>query len=146
MYQESYGYHTLTDGVIYQESNGRYSSKLRGGKVEATLDLGGVYNLSEFKIYLYKDGLSKLGTGIQIQVLFGGEWTTVINCTSNNELGEYLVKNKDGGGDWLIFDLGDVYARKVKLFAVSEFMDVKGHKIETIEMFSDVNPKLASLG
>ncbi len=113
IYQASYGYQTLTDGIIYQENNGRYSSKLKGGKVEATLDFGEVYNLSELKIYLYKDGLSKLGTGLQVQVLFGGEWTTVINCTSD-KLSEYLVKNNGGVGDWLIFDLGDVYARKVK--------------------------------
>ena len=114
IYSASYGYQTLTDGIIYEESNGRYSSKLKGGKVEATINLGDVYTLSEFKIYLYKDGLSKFGNGLQIQILFNGEWTTFIDCQSESELAEYLVKNPDGVGDWLVFMLDDVYASKIK--------------------------------
>ena len=115
IYNASYGYQTLTDGIIYEEYVGRYSSKQNGGRVEAILDLEGVHNLSELKIYLYKDGLSKCGTGLVLQALFGGEWTTVINCESYSELEEYLVKNVGGVGDWLVFDLGDVYASKIKL-------------------------------
>ncbi len=107
-----YGYDTLTDGIIYQEYNGRYSSKQNGGKVEATIDLSRIYNLSELKIYLYKDGLSKFGTGITVQVLFNDVWITVVDCTEA-ELANYLVDNPDGS-DWLVFNLGDVYARKVK--------------------------------
>ena len=114
MYSSAYGYQTITDGIIYQESSGRYSSAHKGGKVEATINLGGVYNLSELKIYLYKDGLSKFGTGFEVQVLFAGEWTTVVDCASLSELEEYLVSNAGGVGDWLIFDLGDVYASKLK--------------------------------
>ena len=114
MYQSSYGYQTLTDGIIYQESNGRYSSKLKGGKVEATIDLGAVYNLSEMKVYLYKDGLSKFGTGLTVQVLLNGVWTEVINASGISELEKYLVDNPGGVGDWLVFNLGDVYARKVR--------------------------------
>lgn len=114
IYSSSYGYHTLTDGIIYEEARGRFSSKMNGGKVEAIIDLGGVYNLSELRVYLYKDGLSKFGTGITVQVLFGGEWITVASCNSASELEQYLVKNPGGVGDWLIFNLGDVYAGKVK--------------------------------
>lgn len=114
MYSSSYGYQTITDGIIYQEGEGRYSSALRGGLIEATINLGKVYNLSELKVYLYKDGLSKFGTGFKVQVLFAGEWTTVINCENSSELEKYLVKNAGGVGDWLIFDLGDVYASKLK--------------------------------
>ena len=114
MYSSAYGYQTLTDGIIYQEGEGRYSSALRGGLIEATINLGKVYNLSELKVYLYKDGLSKFGTGFEVQVLFAGEWTTVINCETEAELEKYLVKNPGGVGDWLIFDLGDVYASKLK--------------------------------
>ena len=113
IYNSSYGYQTLTDGIIYEEYTGRYSSKQNGGKVEATVDLKAVYNLSELKIYLYKDGLSKFGTGLSVQVLFNDEWTTVVNC-NEAELANYFVDNPGGVGDWLVFNLGDVYARKVK--------------------------------
>lgn len=114
IYSASYGYQTLTDGVIYEEYSGRYSSKQNGGRIEATLELGDAYNLSELKIYLYKDGLSKFGTGLEIQAYFGGKWTTLVECSSNAELEKYLVDNAGGVGDWLIFDLGDSYASKVK--------------------------------
>ena len=114
MYNSNYGYQTITDGIIYQEGTGRYSSASRGGLVEATINLDKVYNLSELKVYLYKDGLSKFGTGFKVQVLFDGKWTTIIECESESELEKYLVKNSGGVGDWLIFDLGDVYASKLK--------------------------------
>lgn len=114
MYNSSYGYQTITDGIIYQESSGRYSSAARGGLVEATINLEKSYNLSELKVYLYKDGLSKFGEGFEIQVLFAGEWITVIQCNSADELEAYLVENPGGVGDWLVFDLGDVYASKLK--------------------------------
>ena len=120
IYQQSYGYQTLTDGIIDQEYTGRYSSKQRGGKVEATINLGGVYNLSEFKVCLYKDGISKFGTALTVQVMFGGEWTTVINCESEAELANYLVKNPGGVGDWLVFPISDVYASKVKFTIPSQ--------------------------
>ncbi len=114
VYNADYGYQKLTDGIIYEEFSGRYSSKQNGGKVEATINLERVYNISELKIYMYKDGLSKAGNGIQIQVLFGETWTTVVYCANNAEMAEYLVENKGGVGDWLVFDLGDVYAKQVK--------------------------------
>ncbi len=114
IYNGSYGYQTLTDGTIYEEYVGRYSSRQNGGKVEATIDLGKVYNLSELKIYLYKDGLSKFGTGLTVQVNFDGQWTTVVDCTNSAQLQQYLVKNAGGVGDWLVFPLDDVYASKLK--------------------------------
>ena len=114
MYNSSYGYQTITDGIIYEEGRGRYSSAQKGGKVEATLDLGAVYNLSKLKIYLYKEGLNKFGEGFELQVLFAGEWTTIISCSSIAELEKYLVENPSAIADELIFDLGDIYASKVK--------------------------------
>ena len=120
MYSSSYGYQTITDGIIYQEGEGRYSSALRGGLIEATINLGKVYNLSELKVYLYKDGLSKFGTGFEVQVLFAGEWTTVISCETESDLEKYLVRNVGGVGDWLIFDLGDIYASKLKFTIPSQ--------------------------
>ena len=116
IYSANFGYQTITDGVIYEESTGRYSTKHNGGKVEATIDLGAVYDLDEFKVYLYwNNGINNIGTGLKIEVLFGGEWTTVVNCASANELQAYWVDNTDSvDKEWLIFDLKEVAARQVK--------------------------------
>ena len=142
MYNLAYGYQTITDGIIYEEGRGRYSSAHKGGKVEATIDLGGVYNLSEFKVYLYKEGLSKFGEGLVIQVLFNGEWKTVVECASVQELEAYLVENPNAIADELIFNLGDVYASKVKFtipkqtssgwttFYEMECLGIKSHMID----------------
>ena len=119
MYSYEYGYQTITDGIIYEEGRGRYSSAHNGGMIEAILNLGGVYNLSEFKVYLYKDGLSKFGEGFEIQVLFNGEWKTVFECESTQDLEEYLVENPNAISDELIINLGDIYASKVK-FTISK--------------------------
>ena len=116
VYSAKYGYSTLTDGIIYEESSGRFSSKQNGGKVEATIDLGAVYDLYDFKVYLYWDaGVEKLGSGFEIQVLFGEEWTTVISCASVEEMQAYWVDNPDNiDKEWLVFNLGGVAGRQVK--------------------------------
>ena len=116
IYSAAFGYSTLTDGIIFEEGKGRFSSKMNGGKVEGVIDLGAVYDLDELKVYLYWDGgIQKLGTGFTIQVLFGGEWTTVVDCKTVEELQEYWVDNPDNiDKEWLIFDLGGVAARQVK--------------------------------
>ena len=116
MYNSNYGYQTLTDGIIFEEAKGRYSSKQNGGKIEAAIDLGGVYDLNEFKVYLYwNGGIERFGTGLKIEVLFAGEWTTVIDCKTVEELQAYWVDNPDSvDKDWLIFDLGGIAARQVK--------------------------------
>ena len=145
MYSNAYGYKTLTDGIIYQESEGRYSSALRGGLVEATINLGKAYNLSELKVYLYKDGLSKFGTGFEVQVLFAGEWTTVVSCDNASELEKYLVKNAGGVGDWLIFDLGDVYASKVK-FSIPNQTDSGWTTFYEMECFGTLSTKVDPSG
>ena len=116
MYSASFGYTTITDGIIFEEAKGRYSSKQNGGKIEATIDLGGVYELDEFKVYLYwNDGVNRFGSGLTIQVLFAGEWTTVVECKTVEELQTYWVDNPDSvDKEWLVFDLGGVVARQVK--------------------------------
>ena len=108
IYSASYGYGKINDGDLAS----RYSSKQNGGKVEAVIDLGAVYDLYEFKVLLYdynKSVFSQFGTGMEIQVLFGGEWTTVVNVTADNF--NVVVT---GDQNWLTFDLGGVNARQVK--------------------------------
>ena len=116
MYSASFGYQTITDGIIFEEAKGRYSSKQNGGKIEATIDLGGIYELDEFKVYLYwNDGINRFGSGLTIQVLFAGEWTTVVDCKTVEELQAYWVDNPDSvDKEWLVFDLNGVVARQVK--------------------------------
>ena len=116
MYSANYGYQTITDGIIFEEAKGRYSSKQNGGKIEGTIDLGAVYELDEFKVYLYwNDGINRFGSGLTIQVLFAGEWTTVVDCKTVEELQAYWVDNPDSvDKEWLVFDLGGVVARQVK--------------------------------
>ena len=115
MYSANYGYQTITDGVIYEEAKGRYSSKQNGGKIEAIIDLGAIYELDEFKIYLYwNDGINRFGSGLKIQVLFAGEWTTVVDCKNVEELQAYWVDNPDSvDKEWLVFDLNGVVAKQV---------------------------------
>ncbi len=145
MYSNAYGYQTITDGIIYQESDGRYSSALRGGLVEATINFGKVYNLNELKVYLYKDGISKFGTGFKVQVLFDGNWTTVINCENASEIEKYLVKNAGGVGDWLIFDLGDVYASQLK-FTIPSQTDSGWTTFYEMECFGTPSTKIDPTG
>ena len=116
MYSATYGYQTITDGIIFEEAKGRYSSKQNGGKIEATIDLGAIYELDEFKVYLYwNDGVNRFGSGLTIQVLFAGEWTTVIDCKTVEELQAYWVDNPDSvDKEWLVFDLAGVVAKQVK--------------------------------
>ena len=108
IYSASYGYGKINDGDLAS----RYSSKKNGGKVEAVIDLGAVYDLYEFKVLLYdynQSAFSQFGTGMEIQVLFGGEWTTVVNATADNF--NVVVT---GDQNWLTFDLGGANARQVK--------------------------------
>ena len=116
MYSASYGYQTITDGIVYEEGKGRYSSKQNGGKIEATIDLGGIYELDEFKVYLYwNDGVNRFGSGLTIEVLFAGEWTTVVDCKTVEELQAHWVDNPDNiDKEWLVFDLNGIVAKQVK--------------------------------
>ncbi len=108
IYSSSFGYGKMNDGDLAS----RYSSKQNSGKVEATIDLGAVYDLSEFRFLLYAyggSGFNQFGTGVEIQVLFNGEWTTVVEASP-----EDFVVVKTGDQNWLTFDLGGATARQVK--------------------------------
>ena len=113
IYSANYGYGTLTDGIIYQEGSGRFSSKKNGGIVEATINLEGIYSLSEFRVYLYSAGLSNLGTGFTVKLYSNGEWITAVDCKSADELQSNWSDNPDGNKDWLIFDLTGYSASKI---------------------------------
>lgn len=108
IYSASFGYGNMNDGNLAS----RYSSKKNGGKVEAVIDLGAVYDLYEFKVLLYdyhSSAFNQFGTGMEIQVLFAGEWKTVVNATAD----QFNVV-VTGDQNWLTFDLGGANARQVK--------------------------------
>ncbi len=114
----THGYDKLTDGITNQETKGRYSGKSTAGVlVEATLDLGGTYDLQEFTFYLYKTGLTgSFGSELIIQVLSPeGEWVTVVHCKTTEELQAHIVAKSDtDAGDRLVFDLGGVSATQIR--------------------------------
>ncbi|MBQ8414550.1 MAG: hypothetical protein IJX58_04820 [Clostridia bacterium] len=114
----THGYDKLTDGITNQETKGRYSGKSAAGVlVEATLDLGGTYDLQEFTFYLYKTGLTgSFGSELIIQVLSPeGEWVTVVHCKTTEELQAHIVAKSDtDAGDRLVFDLGGVSATQIR--------------------------------
>ena len=142
IYSSGFGYQTLTDGIIYEEGTGRFSSKQNGGLVEGIIDLGAVYDLSELKVYLYWGGLNKLGTGFEIQVLFGGEWTTVVDCATLEDMEKYWVDNPDSvDKDWLVFDLGGVSARQLK-FTIPGQTDAGWTTLYEIECSGKVSTKV----
>ena len=118
VYNPNFGYQTLTDGINNEQANkGRYSGASTAGViVEAVLDLGGTYELSDFTVYLYTNELAAFGTALQIQVLSPeGEWTTVVDLKSTDELNKYMVAKGDSeSASKLVFDLNGVKATQVK--------------------------------
>ena len=101
----TWGYHpyiNMNDG----DFGTRYASAQNGGKSGATIDLGAVYDLYELTFYL-ESNLANFGTGLEIQVLFDGEWKTVKSYTVE-ELSAFVT------GKILTIDLGGVSARGFK--------------------------------
>lgn len=123
-YNDGLGYQCLTDGLHYREGAGRFSTKYNGF-VDATINLGAVYELNSIKFYLYQKQLTQAGSSIQIQVYYNGAWTTVKQI-SNTEFTKYL-KNDDhaqyldtpGSGQYLEFDLDGVWAEKIRIYIPS---------------------------
>jgi len=117
IYDAPYGYQTLTDGILYKESTGRFSSK-QNGLLDGTVALNGIYKLSKLKIHLYKDDLTKAGSAIQVDVLYNGVWTTVKNIANAN-FGELVVDNPNGTYDYICIDLDYVLAEQIRVYVPS---------------------------
>lgn len=117
IWDNNYNYSKLTDG-IFGEFDGRFSSKY-DSHADATIDLGGTYILNDLKIYDYVqngDYTNSLyiGATLEIQVYNNGEWETVVNCSSNEEINEHRINNLNGYS-WLEFDLENVTAQKIRI-------------------------------
>lgn len=117
IYNSDYGYQTLTDGILYNENSGRFSSK-QNGLLEGTVDLGGIYQLAEFKIHLYKDDITKAGSSILIQVYYAGEWKT-IKEVANADLASYKVANPNTAYGYLSFKFDYIKAEQIRVYIPS---------------------------
>jgi len=116
IWDSNYSYSNLTDG-IFGEFEGRFSTKY-DSMVDATIDLGGTYTLTDIKIYDYAKDVNYVGATLEIQVYHNGVWQTVINCTSNAEISNHRINNLNGYS-WIEFDLNNIEAEKVRIYISS---------------------------
>ena len=101
------GYDKLTDG----DYTSRFSSK-QNTMAQATVDLEGVYKLSELRIKYYSNNVH-VGAKLAINLYCNGEWRTVVNCQDNASIMTYASNG------WLIFDLSGELAEKIE-FVIPE--------------------------
>ncbi len=112
----------LTDNDNHYRT-GRLSFK--GDKtLDMTVDLEGVYTLDDIRLYYYYNMLDHAGKDIEIFTYYGGEWTSVARCESNEEIGEHVVTPSAtnpswSGYNWIEFNLGGVKASKIRIYQSS---------------------------
>ena len=113
----TYGdYGKLTDGSL-DNTNGRFSTKATTSDVfEATVMLPTEFLLGEFKIYDF-NGWSKtaqfVGQHLKVDVYYKGEWTTVKECFSNEEI--LAMRKNDAKGNYISVDLSLHKAQMIRL-------------------------------
>ena len=132
------GYPGLTDGIRNADNAaGRFSTVMAlTGMMDATIDLGGSYELHSLKFYTYDPAAGtnagSLGADLLIQVYTGGEWVDVVTCADNASIAAYLVVNEGTYNDYLEFDLEGIEAEKVR-FYISASAVTSGTSYEEIE-------------
>jgi hypothetical protein len=106
------------------------------GMIDATIDLGGAYELNSLRFYTYDPaagtGAGSLGSDLLVQVFVDGEWKDVVTCADNATLAGYLVVNEGTYNDYLEFDLGGIVAEKVRIY-ISASANKSGTTYEEIE-------------
>ena len=132
------GYPGLTDGIRNADNAaGRFSTVMAlTGMMDATIDLGGSYELHSLKFYTYDPAAgtkaNSLGADLLIQVYKNGEWVDVVTCADNASIATHLVVNEGTYNDYLEFDLGGIEAEKVR-FYISASASGSGTSYEEIE-------------
>ena len=132
------GYEGLTDGIKNADNAvGRFSTVMATtGMMDATIDLGGNYELHSLKFYTYDPaagtGAGSLGADLLIQVYNNGEWKDVVTCTDNASIVEHLVVNDGTYNDYLEFNLDGIEAEQVR-FYISASASANGTTYEEIE-------------
>ena len=134
-----YGYTVITDNS-YTPKGGRFSTKSSSSTqhVDATVDLGGIFELGEFRIYDFNahaepnaSNPSYIGTSLTVEAYYDGVWTTVIYC-ERDDYSEYRVSPSSAwGAQYLSFDLSGVTAEKLRVYIPS---NISGSSISFYEI------------
>jgi len=129
IYNANYGYAKLTDG-----GSGRFSTKTSTGFVDATLDLGAVYELNSLRIQYYTELPNKaefdfVGTALTIELYRNGTWETAVSCKTNSEIAAHKASNY-----WLDFDLSGKQAEKIRIYIPSTVSAGSGRSISLYEI------------
>ena len=129
VWNESYGYDKLTDGVYNKDANGntnyhigRYSSGSGANeRLEGTAELGGVYELSEMRIYDYTGSNdTKIGKEVRVDAYYAGEWRTVYSKTGYTSILNARVKDNSLGLWYLPVDLSGVKAAAIRVYVLTD--------------------------
>ena len=118
----TYGYVTLTDGNK-SATSGRFSSK-NASIADATVDLGGEYNLSSIRFYDFvKDTTYEslaevfIGNNFKLEVFSGGEWKTIVSYATPDEIlkNHRIRTGKTGHSEgWLEIGLDGILGSKLR--------------------------------
>ena len=136
----NYDYTKLTDNNTHYQT-GRFSTKAADEKqvFDGIIDLGGGYFLNELKINDFNSTATTapfMGTALEIQVYSLGKWTTVISCSSNDEIVAHRLDSV-----YLSFDLGGVRAEKVRIYIPAR-LGTNSISINEIECSATVDHKV----
>ena len=113
----TYSYNGLTDGIL-QNNNGRFSTKSNSAAfMDATVDLGGIYALDEFRLYYYAGNISYAGKDMLIQAYYNGKWTDVYSVSSSDYSVYDNGSGTSAGAKWLAFDMKCVKAEKIRIYS-----------------------------
>ena len=114
-----FSYSKLTDGLISSTWTGRYASGSTG-KMNGTLNLGGVYQLNKMRFYDFEHNHQFAGKNFKIELYIDGSWYTAVYVENNDDLANYRVTVGTGTAQsWLEFDFGGAFAEKVRISATS---------------------------
>lgn len=113
--QIHYDYSKLTDGSTAWR-DGRFSTVSSHTKqvFDGIVDLGGAYMLNQLTIQDFNGTdtfAGYMGTGLQISVYSHGQWHTIVDLGSNEEILAYRSGTKN-----LVFDLGGARAEKINIY------------------------------
>ncbi|MBQ8380331.1 MAG: glycoside hydrolase N-terminal domain-containing protein [Clostridia bacterium] len=122
-YGTSYTIDNLTDGSFDKNGGGRYSSK-ENGKVNAVIDLDGLYSIDKVRLCLYKTSLDHVGQDLKIEAFSNGKWVTVgayntVTAGSSDIEDNGVIVSDGNGRSWLEFNSGGAVASKIRLSSSS---------------------------
>ena len=135
----NYGYAVITDNS-YAPKGGRFSTKSSSATqhVDATVDLGGKYQLAELRIFDFSahtepnaSNPSYLGPNLTIEAYLDGAWTTVVYCTREEYVAHRVSPSTAWGAQYLSFDLSGVTAEKLRVYIPS---NISGSSISFYEI------------